>query len=57
MPEGKTVLVSGTPAGVLGGVMTVAFRWSPLRYDHRLQDWQAFGLLYGLDTSHLVLAR
>gem|GEM_PF-5858783 len=37
--------------------MAVAFRWSPLRSDHRLLGWQAFGLLYGLDTSHLVLAR
>ncbi len=36
--------VSGTPGGVLGRVTADAFRWSALRYDHRLQSWQAFGL-------------
>ncbi len=30
-------------------VVTAAwFQWSPLRYDHRLPHWQAFGLLFGL---------
>ncbi len=41
----EALAVSGTPAGVLGGVMAAWFRWSPLRYDHRLLHWQAFGLL------------
>jgi len=53
MPEGKTVLVSGTPAGVRGERKAAAVRWSPLRSDHRLQGWQAFGLL--LLWGHSVL--
>ncbi len=45
MPDGKTVFVSGTPDGVLGAVMAVLSGGLRGRFDHRLQGWQAFGLL------------
>ncbi len=52
----EPLVVSGTPGGVLLDAVTViAFRWSPLCYDHRLQGWQAFGLLLIWERSVLCL--